>query len=82
VWFIRRGVPHFIEDYSATRDVFTRALPALSLVFVFEMFGALNFYWPLLANLLALPVAFAALIGAWTLVIGPGDGERCSCPMT
>lgn len=68
VWFIRRGVPHFIEDYSATQDVFTRALPALSLVFLFEMFGALNFDWPLLANLLVLPAGFAALIGAWAAV--------------
>ncbi len=68
MWFIRRGVPHFIEDYSATQDVFTRALPALSLVFVFEMFGALNLDWPLLVNILALPAGLAALIGAWALV--------------
>jgi len=67
-WFIRRGVPHFIEDYSATQDVFTRALPALSLVFVFEMFGALNFDWELWANVLALLAGLVALIGAWALV--------------
>ncbi|MAT61004.1 MAG: hypothetical protein CMH41_05105 [Micrococcales bacterium] len=28
-WFVRRGVPHFIHNYSATEDVFTRALPVL-----------------------------------------------------
>lgn len=68
VWFIRRGVPHFIEDYSATQDVFTRAVPALSLVFLFEIFGALNLDWALWVNLLVLPAAFAALLGAWVLV--------------
>lgn len=75
VWFIRRGVPHFIEDYSATQDVFTRALPTLSLVFVFEMFGTLNFEWPLWANLLVLPVGFGALIGAWA-VLNRARGRR------
>ena len=24
-WFRRRGLPHFIEDYSARRDILTRA---------------------------------------------------------
>ena len=31
-WFIRRGLPHFIHNYNAAEDVFTRALPILSLV--------------------------------------------------
>ena len=30
-WFTARGTPHLIEDYSATEDVFTRALPVLNL---------------------------------------------------
>lgn len=68
VWFVRRGVPHFIEGYSATRDVFTRALPALTLVFLFEMAGALNFDWALWVNALVLPAAFAGLVGTWALV--------------
>ena len=28
-WFVRRGLPYFIEDYKATDDVFTKALPLL-----------------------------------------------------
>jgi hypothetical protein len=28
-WFVRRGVPHFISNYSATEDVFRRVLPVL-----------------------------------------------------
>jgi hypothetical protein len=50
-WFLSRGLPHFIEDYSASRDVFTRALPALILVLLLEMLGALNFAWPWWLNL-------------------------------
>jgi len=26
-WFLKRGLPHFIADYSPTRDVLTRAVP-------------------------------------------------------
>jgi len=33
-WFIRRGLPMFVEDYSSGRDVWTRALPALAVIFV------------------------------------------------
>ncbi len=32
--FIRQGLPLFVEDYSAGRDVWTRALPALATLFV------------------------------------------------
>ncbi|MFZ9629150.1 MAG: hypothetical protein ACO3C1_07340 [Ilumatobacteraceae bacterium] len=33
-WFIRRGVPHFIEPYAARRDIWTRAFPVLVLAYV------------------------------------------------
>ena len=42
-WFVRRGIPHFIADYSATTDIFTRAAPLLTFLFLAEMFGAINF---------------------------------------
>ena len=38
-WFIRRGLPMFVEDYSAGRDVWTRALPALVVLFVLSLGG-------------------------------------------
>ncbi len=41
-WFIRRGLPHLISDYNAAEDVYTRALPILTLVFLFSMLGALS----------------------------------------
>ena len=31
-WFVRRGVPHFIDHYTAVTDIWTRALPPLSLL--------------------------------------------------
>lgn len=52
-WFVSRGIPHFIYRYSASRDVFTRTAPLLSLVFVAEVLGALNFDWAWWANVLA-----------------------------
>ena len=41
-WFIRRGLPMFVEDYSAGRDVWTRALPALAVLFVTMVLGFLG----------------------------------------
>lgn len=39
-WFVRRGLPQLIEDYSVTEDVFTRMVPLLSMVFVVEVMVA------------------------------------------
>ena len=39
-WFIRRGVPHVIHEYRASTDVFTRAVPFLTLVFLIELFAS------------------------------------------
>jgi hypothetical protein len=36
-WFIKRGLPHFIEDYRATEDVFRRALPLFVVLVLFQM---------------------------------------------
>jgi hypothetical protein len=66
-WFVRRGLPHFIADYSATRDIFTRASGFLLFVFVVELLNALNqdFEWwqNLLAMLGAIIIAVAVLVG-------------------
>lgn len=37
-WFVRRGIPHFIQDYSATGDIFTRAAPVLVSILFLELF--------------------------------------------
>lgn len=36
-WFIRQGLPLFVEEYSAGRDVWTRAVPALVALFVLDV---------------------------------------------
>ena len=37
-WFLDRGVPHLIADYSASEDIFTRMFRFLSLVMFVELF--------------------------------------------
>lgn len=39
-WFVRRGLPHAIEDYSAREDVWTRAWPFLLFVLFVELFAS------------------------------------------
>ncbi len=41
-WFIKRGLPHAISEYSATQDVFTRAWPFLLAVLTIEMFTSFS----------------------------------------
>src|SRR3954469_16826774 len=67
-WFVGRGGPHLIDGYSARRDVLTRSLPILSLIFVAEVLGATELDWPWWANLLALAGGLAALLGLWAAV--------------
>jgi hypothetical protein len=60
----RAGLPLLIEDYSAREDVFTRAVPLLSLVFAIELLGAIDLNWSLAANLAAALGGLAILLGA------------------
>ncbi|MBA3742144.1 hypothetical protein [Sporichthya sp.] len=64
-WFVARGVPHLIDGYSATRDVLTRSVPVLSLIFVAEVLGATELEWPWWGNVLALLGGLGALLGFW-----------------
>ncbi|MEZ5407085.1 MAG: hypothetical protein R2761_03605 [Acidimicrobiales bacterium] len=41
-WFLSQGVPHFIAGYSARTDVWTRAVPALSVLFVLGVVAELG----------------------------------------
>ena len=66
--FRRAGLPLFIEDYTATEDVFTRAAPFLALVFVIEVLGAINLDWSLGANVAAAAGGLAILLGAFGLL--------------
>jgi hypothetical protein len=66
--FRRAGLPLFIEDRSAREDVWTRAAPLLTLVFVTEMLGAIDLDWPLLANAAAATGGLTILLGAFGLL--------------
>src|SRR5687767_15515430 len=59
--FRRSGLPLFVEGYSARTDVFTRAIPLFSLVFLAEVFGAIDLDWSLATN--------AAAVAGGVLVI-------------
>lgn len=67
-WLTKRGIPHFIDQYSASHDVLTRAIPFLTAVFLFQMFGAAETSWPWWANVLAVGGGLAVLIGAWAAI--------------
>ncbi|TDC49099.1 hypothetical protein E1212_19185 [Jiangella ureilytica] len=66
--FRRSGLPLFIEDYTASEDIFTRAAPLLALVFLGEMLAATELEWPLLLNLVAALGGMAILIVAFGLL--------------
>ncbi len=67
-WFLRRGLPHFIEDYSAEHDVLSRTLPLLTLSFLVEVVNAPKRGYPLWFDAVAVVGGFAILLGAWMLV--------------
>ena len=67
-YFRRSGLPLLSEDYSATEDVFTRAIPLLALVFVLEILGAINLDWGAGANALALIGGVALVLGAFGIL--------------
>jgi hypothetical protein len=66
--FRRAGLPLFIENYTATEDVFTRAVPILGFVFIAEMLGAIKLDWSPLANVAAALAGLAILIGTFGIV--------------
>ncbi len=66
-WFVRRGLPHAIEDYSATGDVLTRAAPFLGAVFFLEMFASFDDRFQGWAQLGAFVSGLAILLGAVAL---------------
>ncbi len=44
-WFIRRGLPHLIDQYSVREDVLTRMFPFLAFVVLLELFLAFGDRW-------------------------------------
>ncbi len=67
-WFLSRGLPHFIDGYSASRDVFTRTLPVLIAVVVVELVVVLEAALPLVLNVAVGLASLATLVGVWVAV--------------
>lgn len=64
-WFITEGVPHFIEDYSASHFVLTRAAPVLVLYLVATTVLAMRLDATFGANVVALGLSIAVVLGGW-----------------
>jgi len=67
-WFIRRGLPHFIEPYTAGPDIWSRAAPVLAISYVVGGLHGLDLRdWSLGRNLAAAAVVLAVLLATWML---------------
>lgn len=67
-WFIRRGLPHFIEPYSAGPDVWSRAAPVLVIAYIAGGLHGLDLaHWTLTENLIGAGVVLAILLATWVV---------------
>ena len=66
-WFVRRGIPHFIADYSARTDIWTRALPALVIGYAAGGLNALDLKRSLVWNLGAFATVAVILLATWAI---------------
>ena len=69
-WFVRRGVPHFVERKTdgSFLDAWTRALPLLVPAYLLLGFNALDLYgWSVLQNLAAAALVVVVLVAAWAV---------------
>lgn len=75
-WLIDRGVPHLIDDYAATSDIWTRALPVLLVAYLAGGLNALDLAeWSWRRNLGAAAVVVVVLVAGW-VVINVARGGR------
>ena len=66
--FRRAGLPLFVEGFSASTDVFNRAVPLLGVVFLGELLGAGKLDWSWWQNLLAIAGALALMLVAVAII--------------
>ena len=67
-WFIAEGVPHFIDGYSASANVLTRAAPVLVAYLVVTIGMTASFRFSVERNILAVAVATVIALGGWALL--------------
>ena len=62
-WFIKRGLPHFIDGYSAGTDIWTRSLPVLGIAYLAGGFNALDLdNWSVRRNVVVAAITLAVLL--------------------
>ena len=62
-WFIKRGLPHFIDGYSAGTDIWTRSLPVLGIAYLAGGFNALDLdKWSVRRNVVVAAITLAVLL--------------------
>lgn len=67
-WFLRRGLPHLIEGYRASQDVFTRSVGLLLFVGLVEVLNAPRLEWEWWKNTLALTGGGVLLVAAYGVI--------------
>ena len=67
-WFVNRGLPHLIDQYSATEDVLTRTAPFLAVVVFAEFFLTFGDRWSGWSQALAFFGGIGAMLGGLALV--------------
>src|SRR5260370_20364799 len=66
-WFVKRGLPYFIEDRRATDDVFTRALPLLAAYFVISLMVVLSLHLTVAKRVAGAALGIALLLAIYVL---------------
>ncbi|MEY4607342.1 MAG: hypothetical protein ACO3S5_02960 [Ilumatobacteraceae bacterium] len=67
-WFIRRGVPHFIEPYVARHDIWTRAVPVLVVAYLAGgLYGLDLAAWSIGRNVAAAGIVLLILVVSWVV---------------
>ena len=67
-WFVRRGLPNLIDQYSITEDVLTRTAPFLAFVVFVEIFLSFGDRWQGWGQGAAFVVGIGLVVGAFVLV--------------
>ena len=74
--FRRAGLPMFVEGFSASTDVFNRAIPLLGFIFLAELLGAGQLDWTWWQNVLAvLGGVVVIVLGAGVLNVAQSDAR-------
>jgi hypothetical protein len=66
-WFVRRGLPHFVDHFSS-RDVWAAAVPIVLVLFVLEIaVNAPDRRYPVLGSIALVVGGIVLLLGVWAL---------------